>query len=230
MKNLLIVLAIFCATTTPGYCQNVGIGTISPHPKALLDLTSTNQVFLAPRLDANQIESMGTPPTGAWLFNTSLSSPMVYARMGWRRNLINPTSFFANFRWLPVSPGPKVLAWGIVDSAIANENSSPPTVCNVRNGSGNFVITYHSKVDAKNYYELKLLNDNFRADSMMLMITPIGGLPADVAPHVFELQSGSDWIAIIHFQDISRHVAGWNNLDRRRQSRFSFVLYDLRGY
>lgn len=51
--------------------QQVGIGTNSPNASALLDLTSTTQGLLTPRMSTAQITSIASPAIGLVLYNTS---------------------------------------------------------------------------------------------------------------------------------------------------------------
>ncbi len=53
--------------------QNVGIGTSSPHPSALLELNSGTQGFLAPRLNTAQRLAIPSPATGLFVYDTDLN-------------------------------------------------------------------------------------------------------------------------------------------------------------
>jgi hypothetical protein len=53
-----------------GASQNVGIGTPSPHPKAILEIKTTNKGILFPRLTSAQRNSIVNPPDGLHIFNT----------------------------------------------------------------------------------------------------------------------------------------------------------------
>jgi len=59
-----LALVVFTATT---YAQ-VGIGTTIPNPSAALDITSTTQGFLPPRMTAAQRNSISNPPAGLMLW------------------------------------------------------------------------------------------------------------------------------------------------------------------
>jgi len=50
---------------------NVGIGTVSPAPSALLDLSSTNSGFLPPRMALSQRNAITSPAKGLLVYNTS---------------------------------------------------------------------------------------------------------------------------------------------------------------
>ncbi len=62
---------------------NVGIGTTGPNAAALLDLTSTTQGFLLPRMTAVQRNAITTPPAGLQIYNTDSSSVEFYNGTVW---------------------------------------------------------------------------------------------------------------------------------------------------
>ena len=71
MKKLIPLLAL---ATLPlvrsAHAQSVGIGTPTPNAKAVLDLTSTTQGLLVPRLTAGQRGAITTPPQGLMVYQT----------------------------------------------------------------------------------------------------------------------------------------------------------------
>ena len=72
MKNIFAFL-LLCALLLlgrAGRAQSVGIGTPTPSPKAVLDLTSTTQGLLIPRLTAAQRGAIATPPQGLMVYQT----------------------------------------------------------------------------------------------------------------------------------------------------------------
>ncbi len=228
-KPVSLIILVFVSLLTFGQAS-VGIGTASPNSKAILELSSVTQVFLPPRMDSGQMMAIGTPPIGSLIYNTTLHTPMTYARMGFRTTLI-PRVFASNNKWFPVSPGPKVLAWGFVDTTSGNENTVASAAAPIKSGSGNFRVIWYGRDPAgKKWYQLSINNDNFSKDSMMLMITPVGNGSWDVTVSIGEVVDGTDVDATIKFTDMSRVDDGWTILDRRRKSAFYFVLYDLRGY
>ena len=50
--------------------QNIGIGTTTPHPSAMLDVTSTAKGFLTPRLFKSQRDLIASPATGLLIYQT----------------------------------------------------------------------------------------------------------------------------------------------------------------
>lgn len=96
----MIVLAIlFLAQFS--YSQNVGIGTSTPDPSALLDLQSTNKGMLLPRMNSTQRNLIPTPATGLLIFDTDKGAIYMYDGQ----------------RWLPLAPS---------DNAMASQSRTAP--------------------------------------------------------------------------------------------------------
>ncbi|NOU37663.1 MAG: hypothetical protein HOO89_03050 [Ferruginibacter sp.] len=71
MKQILftILLSSLLAYTST-QAQNVGIGTTTPHASAVLDISSTNQGILLPRMSTTQRNAIASPATGLTIINT----------------------------------------------------------------------------------------------------------------------------------------------------------------
>ncbi len=61
---------------------NIGIGTTSPDSKAILDLTSTTQGFLVPRMTSAQRINISAPQEGMMVYDTDLSKLCIYTGSG----------------------------------------------------------------------------------------------------------------------------------------------------
>jgi hypothetical protein len=57
--------------------QNIGIGTISPHSSAQLDITSTSKGFLIPRMTTSVITSISNPAKGLMVYDSTKNQLMV---------------------------------------------------------------------------------------------------------------------------------------------------------
>lgn len=68
-------LLLFCACNI--YAQ-VGIGTVAPDVSSMLDITSTTQGFLTPRMTTTQRTAIVTPADGLIVYDTSLKSFYYY--------------------------------------------------------------------------------------------------------------------------------------------------------
>lgn len=62
---------------------SVGVGTITPHASAVLDLTSTSQGFLYPRMTTAQRNAIAAPATSLIIFNTTTSRFEYYNGASW---------------------------------------------------------------------------------------------------------------------------------------------------
>ncbi|MBK8503940.1 MAG: hypothetical protein IPL46_18065 [Saprospiraceae bacterium] len=179
-------------------------------PAQSLDLGSSEAPMILPRLSSSQIQSVPSPALGMFVYNTD--EHQMYSYMRYRTT---NTHILSNNRWQPISTGPRMMSWGVVDSLLNN------TI-----GSENFTIEW----DAPNrWYKLGLTNPHeYYKDSMLLIITPVGNGTHDQMPATGEIIEGSSRFASIKFSDASRIADGFSTLESRRRSGFHFVLYDLR--
>lgn len=72
---------------------NVGIGTTTPDNSALLDLTSTSQGLLAPRLTTTQMNNIASPATGLLIYNTTAGTYYYYSGTTWLPFLTTATGW-----------------------------------------------------------------------------------------------------------------------------------------
>lgn len=208
MKKLLFFPVIFVSFLAAA--QSVGIGTTNPNSSSSLDLGASAKPLVLPRLTTAQMNAVSGPAQGMIVYNTD--EHQLYSYMRYRTNTIIGQS---SNRWQPVSTGPRMLAWGIVDSFGV-----------VKTGSGTFSVSWDA---TDHWYRIGLLNPHeYYKDSMLLMITPVGNGSWDQAVATGELIDGTSRYATIKFTDVSRVAAGWALTDARRRSWFHFTLYDLR--
>ncbi|MDP4199655.1 MAG: hypothetical protein Q8922_03530 [Bacteroidota bacterium] len=100
---------------------NVGIGTTSPDPSALLDLTSTSKGLLVPRMSEAQKNGIASPATGLLIFETDTATTGAYAGQA-------PTFWYYNgSSWIPFLGGGWLL--------LGNSGTNP---------TGNFIGTKDS--------------------------------------------------------------------------------------
>lgn len=64
----------------------VGIGTTTPDANALLDLNSSSQALLLPRLSTAQRDALSAPEPGLMIFNTTSNCLEVWSGIEWIRN------------------------------------------------------------------------------------------------------------------------------------------------
>ncbi len=208
MKKVIILPLLFFHSFL--FAQSVGIGTTAPNSSSILDLGPSAKPFVLPRLTATQMNDVTSPAQGMLIYNST--EHQLYSYMRYRTSLLIGQN---NNRWQPVSSGPRMLAWGIVDSFGTEINGS---------------LTYSVSWDAtNNWYRLSLTNPHeYYKDSMLLMVNAVGNGSWDQVISTGEIIDAGGRHASIKFTDVSRIVAGANSLDTRRRSSFHFTLYDLR--
>ncbi len=69
--------------TTALHAQNIGIGTATPHPSALLDIASTSKGLLPPRMTTAQRNTIAVPAKGMLVYDTDLNALYHYNGSGW---------------------------------------------------------------------------------------------------------------------------------------------------
>ena len=81
MKQIFTFLVSVVLTATT-YAQ-VGIGTTNPNTSAALDVTSTTQGFLPPRLTTAERDAIVSPAVGLVIYNTTTNCLNFYVGSGW---------------------------------------------------------------------------------------------------------------------------------------------------
>ena len=82
MKKLIFVLPMFVLLQLCLYAQ-VGIGTATPDASAKVDIASTTQGFLPPRMTTTQRDAIAGPATGLTIYNTTIKAFQVYNGTAW---------------------------------------------------------------------------------------------------------------------------------------------------
>jgi hypothetical protein len=67
------------------YSGNVAIGTSAPDPSAILDLTSTTQGFLPPRMDNSEINAISNPAEGLIVYSTQSKCLFLFDGANWQK-------------------------------------------------------------------------------------------------------------------------------------------------
>ena len=83
MKNILLLVSSFSFYSL-GFAQNMGIGTLTPHNSAVLELQSTDKGLLIPRTDTGMINSIGIPATGLLIYQSNANSFYFFDGTFWR--------------------------------------------------------------------------------------------------------------------------------------------------
>ena len=80
-----IVLAALASSLQALLGQGVGIGTSTPDPSAILELSSTTKGLRIPRLTEAERQALPDPATGLLIFNTTTGELNFYNGSSWRR-------------------------------------------------------------------------------------------------------------------------------------------------
>ncbi len=70
MKKIAFIIIYTLMIKASVFSQNIGIGTTTPNPKAILEIKSTDKGILFPRLNTTQRNGIQNPPDGLHIFNT----------------------------------------------------------------------------------------------------------------------------------------------------------------
>lgn len=82
IKNFFLSILLACIGWSSSFAQ-VGIGTTTPAPSAILDLTATNKGLLPPRMTTNQRQEITSPATGLFIFNLTVNCMQWFNGTGW---------------------------------------------------------------------------------------------------------------------------------------------------
>lgn len=100
MRRFIFCVALFCASQSSVNSQ-VGIGTTTPDPSSILDITSTTKGVLSPRMTTSQRTAIVGPVKGLLVFDTSL----------------NVFYFYNGSVWLPLEGSEKRNNYRLIKSA-----------------------------------------------------------------------------------------------------------------
>lgn len=80
-----VLWGVDCSGTGSTAAGRLGVGTNAPNASALLDLTSTTQGLLLPRMTTAQINAIGSPAAGLTVYNTDLLLICFYNGTAWQK-------------------------------------------------------------------------------------------------------------------------------------------------
>lgn len=91
MKQIYIFFAFVAAilVSLQAVSQNIGFGTNTPHPSALLDVSSTSKGVLLPRMTSEQRAAIVNPAKGLMVFDSTTNNFWFYNGRAWRELLYN---------------------------------------------------------------------------------------------------------------------------------------------
>jgi len=160
MKKLKLISFLFIGIIS--FAQ-VGIGTTTPHPSALLDVSSTNKGILLPRvnlLGKNDITTIPNPANGLLLFNQSANGSDSNAVAA------NTIYFWQNSMWQKFTTYSEIIAlkqtnqFVLRSSAIQAFTNNQVTRLNTNESDEIRVVWDESEIFIANPSDIQLLNNN----------------------------------------------------------------------
>jgi hypothetical protein len=143
-KNLLLLFFFFL--TIAGNAQ-VGIGTVTPNASSVLDITSTTQGMLAPRMTTTQRTAITTPAEGLLVYDTDLKSFYYYSAAAWVA-ITGGSSARANFKRIKSTDNlAVVLATELAAGGGAKYVMTANTLYEI-----NGMVTFNFPIDLNNAY------------------------------------------------------------------------------
>lgn len=91
MKRIILTLTIICSSFW-AFAQ-IGIGTTTPDASSILDMTSTSQGVLIPRMTSAQRGAIGTPAVGLQVYDTTTNSVWIFNGASWVNGTGGPGKF-----------------------------------------------------------------------------------------------------------------------------------------
>jgi len=88
-----IIISVLMIFISFGTFAQIGIGTTSPDASAVLDMTSTSQGVLIPRMTTTQREAIATPVIGLQVYDTDTMSVWSYNGAAWSNGTGGPGKF-----------------------------------------------------------------------------------------------------------------------------------------
>jgi hypothetical protein len=84
LKYILLILSCLGSLLLFSQTNNMGVGTLNPHQSAKLEVQSTEQGFLAPRMSSLQRLAISSPSEGLLVFDLSDSAYWFYDGIQWK--------------------------------------------------------------------------------------------------------------------------------------------------
>ena len=83
LKECKLALILIITIVFVSFSQNpVGIGTVAPHPSAILEVSSTNKGFLPPRMSKTEMEAINSPAVGLIVYCLDCNPKGIYISDG----------------------------------------------------------------------------------------------------------------------------------------------------
>src|SRR4051812_25116685 len=148
-RIVICAVSILCFGAVNSYAQNVGIGTTSPHASSKLDIQSTNQGLLVPRMSTAQRTSIVSPATGLFVFDTDTNSFWFYGGAAWINLVTNSSGWLLDGN-TGINPSLNFIGTTDNQPLVFKSNNERVGLLESSNGSGNGNIAWGYKSMANN--------------------------------------------------------------------------------
>jgi hypothetical protein len=144
-NNRIILLVFFFFITIIGNAQ-IGIGTVSPNASSVLDISSTTQGMLAPRMTTAQRTAIASPAESLLVYDTDLKAFYYYSASAW--TAINSGGTRLNFKRIKSTDNlATVLATELAAGGGAKYVLNSSTLYEI-----NGTVTFNFPIDLNNAY------------------------------------------------------------------------------
>jgi hypothetical protein len=211
-KSLLLSFIAFIASFT-GFAQ-IGIGTTTPNPSSVLDLTSTNKAFIAPRMNTAQRNAIANPVAGMVVFNTDSTCIEIYRISGWF-DICSAAASFSNTNSNPYAPvavtkstSQKVFAhilpWF---ETPASNNGTWGIHWTMANENPNTILSNGNRQIASNYYPIigPYASGDTAVIDYQLLLMKLSGIDGVMI----------DWPGTLNYSDFPQNLANTNAIISR---------------
>jgi hypothetical protein len=185
MKNKIttLILVMFCSLASKA---QVGIGTTTPNANAALDVVSTSQGMLYPRMTTAQRNAIASPASGLTIFNTDVN----YIQTN--------TSTTSTANWKNWSAGdPSTNGTGVVSAYICNTASAVAMTAGVTTTGTGLTQTITATVTAVGTYSISTTangvtfagSGTFAGTGAQTIVLTATGTPTAAGSHSFTLNT-----------------------------------------
>ncbi len=154
LKTLLLAIAVIFTTTVINAQSNLGVGTASPDASAKLDITSTNQGILVPRMTTTARTGIAAPAKGLMVYDSTVKAFYYHNGTAWGQvgggapSTTAMPNYFAGHTSFTTGP--------TYTTPLTNTSSGPlsSTVCFIVPSAATFTIIFYSYDDEPITFEL----------------------------------------------------------------------------
>lgn len=128
MKKIIFIAILFVTTIC---CAQVGIGTITPSPNAVLDLTSASKGLLLPRV--NDTTNVPNPSAGLMIFNSHTKTPTFHDGSRWNAfsSIVSANTDSITYTLTGAANGFTNGTYGVLSISCGGSNSGTPAGTNL---------------------------------------------------------------------------------------------------